>query len=92
MMHIEIHVIQTDRDVDAAVQCGLLDGPFEVEPCHNCDAEVGSLGDFEPFAIVLDETDDPWIVCYDCALPIIEPVLDLESDEDEPDDDGFLLY
>lgn len=93
MMHIEIHVIESDRDIDAAVQCGLLDGPFEIDPCEHCGEEVGVLGDFHPFAIVLDE-EDQWTLCYECALPIFSPNSETNryDEDDYPDDDGFLLY
>jgi len=95
MQHIEIHVIESDRDIDLAVECGLLDGPFDIDPCEHCDEEVGALGVFEPFVIVLNG-DDQKTLCYECALPLFDPSPDnsLTDDEDEfdEDDDGFLLY
>lgn len=96
MQHIEIHVIESDRDIDSAVECGLLDGPFDIDPCEHCDEEVGVLGNFHPFVIVLNG-DDQWILCYDCSLPLFNPnpsddYLDDDEDEFDEDDDGFLLY
>lgn len=97
MQHIEIHVIESDRDIDAAVECGLLDGPFAIDPCEHCSEEVGVLGHFHPFAIVLNG-DEQWTLCYECALPLFDPTAtdddyDLDDeDEDDLDDDGFLLY
>ena len=96
MQHIEIHVIESDRDIDSAVECGLLDGPFALDPCEHCGEEVGTLGHFHTFVIVLNG-DDQWTLCYDCALPLFDPNASddyLEDDEDESDsdDDGFLLY
>lgn len=95
MQHIEIHVIESDRDIDSAVECGLLDGPFAIRPCEHCDAELGALGTFHPFVIVLNG-DDEWTLCYECSFPLFEPTPltdadDDDLDEDEPDD-GFLLY
>lgn len=92
MKHIEVHLIESNRDVDAAVGCGLLDGPFAIDPCEHCGDEVGALGQFHPFVVVLDE-DDQWTLCYECALPLVDPTAGDDGYPDEDDeDDGFLLY
>lgn len=75
MRHLEIHVIETDRDIDLAVQAGLLElGQLTASVCVDCDEPVGhsASNGFRPFTIVLEEEDEDWAVCIDCASPVVD--------------------
>jgi len=76
MKSIELHLLEAARDVDTAVQTGL------VEPdvlngllCASCEDEVGHLTDasFVPFAVLIDERDTPWFVCGECIVDVVNP-------------------
>lgn len=75
MRHLEIHVIETEQDVDLALQSGLLSlDRLDSTECVDCALPVGhaSTDGFEPFAVVIDENDCDWAVCVDCASPVTE--------------------
>jgi hypothetical protein len=80
MRHIELHIIETASDVDAACLSGLLDnGEVDGLVCSTCEESIGEVnGVLYAFALVLDETDNAWFVCLDCASPVLAP------DTDEP--------
>ncbi len=75
MRHLEIHVIETEHDVDLALQSGVLSlDRLDSTECVDCALPVGhaSTAGFEPFAVVIDETDCDWAVCLECASPVTE--------------------
>ncbi len=74
MQHIELHVIESEEDIDLALQSGLLIPQHldDIE-CSVCDELLGNTGtgdEFVGFAVVLDD-DYVWTVCADCADPVI---------------------
>lgn len=75
MKSIELHLLETARDVDLAIQSGLLE-PRELNglACLGCSEEVGHLTDsFVPFAVLLDARDVPWFMCNGCVADVVEP-------------------
>lgn len=91
MRHIELHVVQTPTDAEAAVAAGLLDDHFYLTDCANCGDEVGATEDFAPYVLCLDDQVQ-WTICLECAEPTTDPVLDYETDDDFLDldlDDEF---
>jgi hypothetical protein len=68
MKHIEMHVIETVRDLALTETAGL--DVYESESCKECFEPVGEdSGNFKPFVVVLDE-ESVWIVCVNCASPV----------------------
>lgn len=77
MRSLELHVFETEHDVDVAIQSGTaLPEQIAKTSCSECDGCVGysSLDGFEPFVFVIDENDQDWVVCTECAGPIIDYV------------------
>ena len=88
MRHIELHVVQTPTDAEAAVAAGLLDSHFYLTDCASCGDEVGATDEFAPYVLCLDD-ETQWTVCLDCAEPTTDPALFLDADEDDYLDDDF---
>ena len=77
MRSLEVHLFETEHDVDLAIQSGTaLPEQVANTKCSDCDGAVGygCLDGFEPFVCVIDENDQDWIVCTECAGPIIDYV------------------
>jgi len=69
MRHIEMHLLETSKDVTSANNVGLEVGHDEV--CEECYKPVGDVsGSFVPFVLLLDE-DAEWIICAECASPVL---------------------
>lgn len=69
MRHIEMHLIETAHDVDAANTAGL--DLFEDESCEQCHEQVGTTDDgFVAFVVCLDDEAE-WIICAECANPVL---------------------
>lgn len=68
-MAIELHVIEQVQDLTEYLELFIP----EDSSCENCDDAVGKdFGRFHSFVLCVDE-DDSWLVCFDCALPVIYP-------------------
>lgn len=72
MRHIEVHLLETTKDVASANQVG-----FDVdatETCEECFKSVGvnafAPNKFIPFCFILDDEAE-WVVCAECASPIL---------------------
>jgi hypothetical protein len=71
MRHIELHTIESSKDVATANQIG-----FKVdnsETCEECFQQVGERPvskKFVSFVLALDD-DAEWVVCFECASPIL---------------------
>ena len=71
MRHIELHTIESSKDVATANSIG-----FEVsntETCEECFEQVGESPiskKFLPFVYALDD-EAIWTVCFECASPIL---------------------
>ena len=77
MRSLEVHVFETEHDVDVAIQSGTsLPEQIAHTSCTDCEGAIGysSLDGFEPFVFVIDENDQDWAVCSACAGPIIDYV------------------
>lgn len=73
MRSLEIHVFDTDADLDSGLLSGLLtvDDLDDVE-CIACLDEVGHVnGAFMSYVTVLDETDQ-WFLCVPCATTVLD--------------------
>jgi hypothetical protein len=69
MKHIEMHVIEAVKDLALADKAGL--DVYESESCEECFEQVGEdAGNFKPFVVLLDE-ESVWIVCVNCASPVL---------------------
>jgi hypothetical protein len=75
MRSLELHVIETASDVDDAVTAGVLlpENLVETE-CSDCSEGVGYSGieEFAPFSVVIDENNRDWVLCTECASPVID--------------------
>ena len=77
MRSLELHVFETEDDVDIAIQSGTaLPEQIANTQCNDCEGRVGygGLDGFELFVFVIDENDQDWVVCGECAGPIIDYV------------------
>ena len=80
MEHIEMHIVLRPVDIDTAVNLGLLESPDDYLECEHCQEVVGHYeGMFYPFAIVLDSSDEDWVICYECYWPVIHPTTSLSD-------------
>lgn len=71
MRHIELHTVESARDLDLAVTAGLLDiDDIDGAECFRCYEEVGYIdGEFYGYAIALDDLHQ-WTVCSSCATVV----------------------
>lgn len=71
MRHIELHTVESTKDIDLAITAGLLDiDDIDGAECFRCYEEVGYVdGEFYGYAIVLDEVHQ-WTVCAPCASSV----------------------
>lgn len=71
MRHIELHTVESTRDIDSAITAGLLDiDDIDGAECFRCYEEVGYVnGEFYSYAIALDDTHQ-WTVCAACAVTV----------------------
>jgi hypothetical protein len=77
MRSLEVHVFECDSDLDDALTAGLvLPEQVAYNMCESCDAPIsyGGGSSFSPFVVVIDENDQDWALCEDCASPIINYV------------------
>ena len=82
MMHLELHVIQSPHDAELADLAGLIE-LTDNESCEHCGDPVGfdRNGKFTPLVAVLDE-ESIWVVCPECASPVLAPIVYEGTDED----------
>jgi hypothetical protein len=76
MRSLEVHLVETDADLGSALKAGLLLPQHLTETaCSDCGESIGHAGgpdSFEAFCVVIDETDRDWVVCTECAAPVID--------------------
>ena len=77
MRSLEVHVFETDTDLDNALRAGIV-LPEQVArtACVECGQPIcfSSSAPFCPFVLIIDENDQDWTLCEDCASPIIDYV------------------
>lgn len=85
MRHFEIHFIETEFDIDLALQSGILTvDQLDNSACAECETSVGhASGSFESFAVVIDENDSDWPLCSECSGPLVYNSLFDSSDSVE---------
>lgn len=72
-MGIELYVAETPQAVHATGSDGLIDF-LEDAQCANCDVVVGfEMSKFFPCVICIEDEEDIWLVCLDCAAGVISP-------------------
>lgn len=72
-MAIELYVAETPHAVHATGSDGLIDF-LEDAQCANCDVVVGfEMRKFFPCVICIEDEEDVWLVCLDCAAGVINP-------------------
>lgn len=78
MRSLEVHYFETERDLSLAMTSGLiLPEQIASTGCSDCSSKLGYSGtqtEFTPFVFVVDENDQDWVVCEDCASPILDYV------------------
>lgn len=76
MRSLEVHVFESEDDIDMAILSGTgLPEQLAFTTCAECHAPVGSFGGaFEIFVLVIDENDRDWLLCSDCAGPVLNHV------------------
>jgi len=71
---IELIIIESEDDLaELSASEGIEIHPGET--CAHCHIELDDLPDedFEKFIVVVDSDDSYWSVCYECAIPVVEP-------------------
>jgi hypothetical protein len=76
MRLFEVFLFLTDKDLDLALSGGVV-APERVASTHclECGEAIGFSGadaGFSAFALVIDEHDNDWTLCADCAAPVTE--------------------
>ena len=75
MRAIEVHVIETDDDINLAMLSGLIEiDDLDSMSCDECSEDIGHLADdvFEEFSIAIYSDDTSRFVCSSCSAPITE--------------------
>ena len=77
MRSLEVHVFETDRDVDLALSAGIvLPEQLARTECVQCSEPVcySGVSEFYSFVLVIDENDQDWTLCENCASAITDYV------------------
>jgi hypothetical protein len=76
MRSLEVHHLQTEDDLELALTSGLiLPEQVAATDCMECETLVcysDTKNLFIPFLLVLDEDDQDWVLCEDCASPMLK--------------------
>lgn len=73
MRHVELHIIETDEDINTGLLSGLLSlDDLDILSCIACTDDVGQVdGAFYGFVVAIDHEDLPWYVCTECASDVV---------------------
>lgn len=78
MRSLEVHYFETERDLELALNSGLiLPEQIASTDCSECSEKVCYSDPhckFAPFVLVIDENDQDWVLCEECASPILDYV------------------
>jgi hypothetical protein len=71
-----MHMFEVERDVEIAIRSGIvLPEQLASSRCVQCSDGVGYSGPgFCAFLLVIDENDQDWLLCTECAGPIFNYV------------------
>jgi hypothetical protein len=69
-------MFETERDVELAIRSGIvLPEQLASSRCIQCTEGVGYAGPgYLPFLLVIDENDQDWLLCTECAGPVFNYV------------------
>lgn len=70
---LELHPIPDETEEQASDSAGLPLAEND-ELCEHCESRIGrGRGMFVPYVVVLNQDDDYWFVCENCAGPVLDP-------------------
>lgn len=76
MRLLEVYVIETGDDLGSVLQAGiLLPEHLADTECSDCGESIGHANGaevFDPFCVVIDESDRDWMICVDCASSVVD--------------------
>jgi hypothetical protein len=68
MVNIQLYVVETAEQAKQAESLDLAEFFADDTVCENCDVAIGFINNrFSPCVICIEEEDDVWLVCMDCA-------------------------
>jgi hypothetical protein len=68
MVSIQLYVVETAEQAKQAESLDLAEFFADDTVCENCDVAVGFINNrFSPCVICIEEEDEAWLVCMDCA-------------------------
>lgn len=92
MVNLDLFVIEDVEDAILAAHSEIYDFVIDGTECQNCGMMLGPLGDeFVSCAVIRASEERSWVICFDCATPMLFPNeygvrIEFISDDD---DDGF---
>ena len=68
MVSIQLYVVETSEQAKQAESLDLAEFFADDNVCENCDVAIGFINNrFSPCVICIEEDEDTWLVCVDCA-------------------------
>lgn len=68
MVNIQLYVVETGEQARQAELLDLTEFFADDTVCENCDVAVGFINNrFSPCVICIEEDEDTWLVCIECA-------------------------
>jgi len=68
MVSIQLYVVETAEQARQAEALDLVEFDADDTVCENCDVAIGYINSrFSPCVICVEEDDDIWLVCIECA-------------------------
>lgn len=68
MVNIQLYVVETAEQAQQAESLDLIEFDSDDTVCENCDVAVGFINNrFFPCVICVEDEDDIWLVCAECA-------------------------
>jgi hypothetical protein len=78
MRSLEVHYFETERDLSLALNSGLvLPEQLARTECAECKDKLcysDVCSEFTPLVLIVDENDQDWIICDECASPMLDYV------------------
>ena len=70
---LEVHPVP-DEDAEHEADTAGLPLAEADDCCEHCESSIGrARGQFDPYVVVLNQDDDYWLLCENCALPVLDP-------------------
>jgi len=68
VVSIQLYVVETAEQARQAESLDLIEFDSDDTVCENCDVAVGFINNrFSPCVICIEDEDDIWLVCAECA-------------------------